>query len=170
VVITDEGSDGVAVTNDMTGIGVNGAVEVHVYGSVIRAIAPLQMPSNSKVVGVNVSNGEAHIHGTGIDVLSTAGNQIIALRASTTGMIHANASSYNLSTGPGDTVARVSDPGHRVHAPYLWETHDTPPSITSVTGYDMAVVAPVGGSPRLVIYDSNCASKWFDTVTQACRP
>ena len=66
-------------------------------------------------------------------------------------------------------ISKDTNPNTHVHAPYLWEEHPTPPNITSVTGADMAVVTD-GAQPHLLIYSSNCTSKWFDTSTNACRP
>ena len=118
---------------------------------------------------------------TGIDVIGSGANPIVALSAITNGEIHGNQTAYNLSTGVGGVIKRVSkDSTGHIHAPYQWETHpDVPfannPGVTfeSVTGYDSAVVTTkVGGTPdhpHTVIYDSSCASKWFDTTINQCR-
>lgn len=147
--------------------------EVHVYGSVIRTRATCPTKSGTFLMSVAVSDtnqpgGEIHMHGTGIDVISEDTNNVMALGATSGGLIHANAVSYNLSTTAG-TVTRIGNAGGHIHAPYLWEAHPTPPAIQSVTGADMAVVTD-GAQPHLVIYSSNCTSKWFDTSTNACRP
>lgn len=150
-----------------------GGGDVHVYGSTIRATTgPGVNASEMGAVAVR-SSGEAHIHGTGIDVLSSAGNHLVVLRASNGGVIHANQASYNLKTGSGGTITRISQDTNaatHVHAPYLWEQHPNPPNIQSVNGADMAVVTSTSdGHPHLVIYDASCASRWFDTVTRSCR-
>jgi hypothetical protein len=147
-----------------------GGAELHVYGSVIRALGTGTAIPLRALTAVSATGGQVHIHGTGVDVIS-ANNvpaNIIALSASTGAMIHANASSYNLSTGTGGTVTRIQNLGGHVHAPYLWNEHPQPPNIVSVTGADTAVVTD-GAQPHLVIYSSACASKWFDTSTNACR-
>lgn len=144
---------------------------IHVYGSVLRALiegpqAASGVPAAS--AGADEAGGEIHIHGTGIDVISNTGKNIVALYAQSNGMIHANASAYNMSTT--GTKTRIVNTGGHVHASYLWEEHAEAPSITSVNGADMAVVTNTSdGQPHLVIYSSSCASKWFDTVTGACR-
>jgi hypothetical protein len=115
-------------------------------------------------------SGKIHIHGTGIDVISQSANNIVALAASNGGTIHANAAAYSLKTGSGGTVTRISNNGGHVHAPYLWEQHANPPAILSENGADMAVVTGTADNhPHLVIYDTSCAGKWFDTSTNACR-
>lgn len=148
--------------------------EVHVYGGVIRAIAGSGITANLVAAQADGA-AKIHIHGTGIDVISSTANNITALSASNGGVIHANQAAYNLSTGTGGTITRIvkdTDPATHVHAPYLWEEHSNPPNITSVNGADMAVVtsATSDGQPHLVIYSSTCASKWYDTVDRACRP
>jgi hypothetical protein len=165
-------SKGPLTFGDVIPLKVSGS-ELHVYGSVIRALgngsgAPSDLYT---VTAVSATGGQAHIHGTGIDVIAVNGAPaaVTALAASNGAMIHANVSSYNLSTGAGGTITRISNNGGHVHAPYLWEEHQTPPDIASVTGSDMAVVTD-GTQPHLLIYSSNCASKWFDTSTNACRP
>ena len=85
------------------------------------------------------------------------------------GTIHANQAAYNLD-GKGGPVARIVNFGGHIHAPYFWEAHDAPPAITSVTGADTAVVTNnTDGRPHIVIYDSTCTSKWYDTATKLCR-
>lgn len=161
------------IGSEITGSGIGGAAliktsrEVHFYGSVIRALNTLSATAVHAHGG-----GEVHLHGTGVDMLSTGAASFIALRATDTSRIHADASAYNLSTGTGGTITRVLDQttsGHGIHAPYLWQGHDNPPSIISVNGADVAVVNDATG-PRFVIYNSACASKWYDVGNNACRP
>ncbi|MEQ1661327.1 MAG: hypothetical protein ABL877_01385 [Thiobacillus sp.] len=145
--------------------------EVHVYGSVIRAISGAGIASSGMVAVTSFDSAEVHIHGTGIDVLSTEANNITALSSSNGGKIHADGAAYNLKTGSGGSITRVNGEGHDVHAPYLWSGHATPPNITSQDGADTAVVtSETGGTPRLVIYSTACSSKWFDVGSNACRP
>lgn len=145
--------------------------EVHVYGSVIRSLSGSGITTSSAVAAVADGTGKVHIHGTGVDVISTDANNISALSASNGGEIHANVSSYNLSTGGSGTVTRISNTGGHVHASYLWQEHSTPPNIISQDGADTAVVtSPTGGTPRFVIYSTACPSKWFDVGSNTCRP
>lgn len=145
--------------------------EVHVYGSVIRALSAAGIASSSMAAVTSSNSAIVHVHGTGIDVISTDPNNITALSATNGGMIHANSSSYSLSTGSGGTVTRINNSGGHVHAPYVWEAHPTPPSIISQDGADTAVVtSATGGTPRFVVYSTACASKWFDVGSNACRP
>lgn len=160
-----------AGNGDFTTIKVANNTEVHVYGSVVRAIVPDASTSTGNLTAVSVeSNGQAHLHGTGIDVLSMEPRSVIALSAASGGTIHANGSSYNLSTSSGPITRIVNNGGH-IHAPYLWEHIPTAP-LVSVTGADMATVASgtSDGHPHLAIYDTSCPSKWFDTADKICRP
>jgi hypothetical protein len=152
---------------DVTAIRAYGTADMHVYGSVIRALVSVTS-GGYPATGAWASGGQIHIHGTGIDVISSVPRDVRALHA-TSGMIHANASSYNMSTTSG-TVTRISNAGGHIHAPYLWEEHPTPPNITSQDGADIAVVTTPGGTPKMVIYSTACASKWFDVGANACNP
>lgn len=158
---------------------VSGNAIVHVYGSVIRANAGSAGVSSANpglfAAQVTSPTASMHIHGTGIDVLSTNATNIAALIASNGGMIHANEAAYNLRTGTGATVTRIINTGGHIHAPYLWEHIPDPttiPNFTSVTGADMTTLAngTSDGHPHFAIYDSSCSSKWFDTVDKACKP
>lgn len=155
--------------------------ENHIYGGVVRVISS-SSTSAAKLIAVHAENkGIVHIHGTGIDAIGTGPNSIVALSSLTEGEIHANETAYNLSTGVGGIISRVSkDSTGHIHAPYLWETHSgvpfaNKPGITfeSVTGYDMSVVTTTSGGipdhPHIVIYDSSCPSKWFDSTINQCR-
>lgn len=137
---------------------------IHVYGSVLRAF--IDGPTVGVVpAALSSKGGIIHIHGTGIDVISNTGQNITALYGGG-GMIHAPAASYFLNTT--GTKTRIA--GGMVMAPYLWEESATPQNIISVNGSDMQVVTNnADGHPHLSVYDSSCASKWFDTVTRACR-
>jgi hypothetical protein len=170
-IVANGNSSGLAggYPGDVTAIRAYGTADMHVYGSVIRALVSTTTGGTPPAAtGASANGGQIHIHGTGIDVISSVPRDIRALHA-TSGMIHANASSYNLSTTSG-TVTRISNAGGHVHAPYLWEEHATPPNITSQDGADIAVVTTPGGTPNMVIYSTACASKWFDVGANACRP
>ncbi|MEQ1592448.1 MAG: hypothetical protein ABL892_08670 [Thiobacillaceae bacterium] len=160
-----------AGNGDFTTIKAANNTEVHVYGSVIRAIAPgaTVAAATQNLTAVSVgSNAQIHIHGTGLDVLSAGG--ATALSADSGGMIHANGSAYNLSS-LGGTVTRIANNGGHIHAPYLWE-HIPSASLISVTGADTTTIATgtSDGHPHPAIYDLTCPSKWFDTVDKACSP
>lgn len=160
--------------------GANRRAENHIYGGVVRVVAT-GTTSAATLVAIHSAGGSSvHVHGTGIDVLGGGANSVIALSAITGGEIHANESSYNLSTVSG-VIKRVSKDGTaHVHAPYQWETHPDVPfagnsavTFESVTGYDSAIVTTTPGGaashPHLVIYDSSCPGKWFDSTLNQCR-
>lgn len=168
--------------NKLSAIQVSGTGEVHVYGSVIRALnngTGVATGTNHSAVSVT-GPGSMHIHGAGIDAISNSASTVVALYAANGGTIHANGASYNMSTGAGGKVTRILNQGGHVHAPYQWEEHPTPPNIVSVTGADMAVQTNcaatgcqmAGTETHLLIYNSNCTGiggPWFDVVTRACR-
>ncbi len=181
--------------------------EAHVYGGVIRTILhPATAVTPPRPTGASpddigdglfavlaANNGSVHIHGTGIDVIgNSSATDIAALMAATGGEIHANGAAYNLSTGAGGKIHRIINTGGHVHAPYLWESHTTPPvnaksttnnpgnTLVSITGADMAVETDcastgcqsTGTETHLLIYNNACTGPggtWFDTVTRACR-
>lgn len=141
--------------------------EVHVYGSVIRAL-PEGNTSATAITSINGS--EVHIHGTGIDVIGTGSNNITALSAGAGSSIHANASSYVMKTGVGGKVTRVkSANGGVVDAEYQWQKSATPPSINTETGADTVVITNTADNhPHMLVSDNTCASKWFDFNTNSC--
>jgi hypothetical protein len=136
-------------------VGADGSVgEIRVYGSVIRALGGGGSANQSLGAAVASEVGEIHIHGTGIDLLATGDASLGGLSASGSGSIHADGASFNMSTGPGGSITRISDQttsGHGIHAPCLWHGHSAPPSILSVDGADVAVVT--GGSRRPAFRD-----------------
>ena len=144
--------------------------EVHLYGSNLRLFSGNGSALQS-MTAISAANGaEVHVHGTGIDVVATKPVNVIAIAAASGGLVHASESAYVLETAAGGNKTRISNNGGHVHAPYLWPGHDTPPSITSQDGSDIAVVTAVGGTPRFVVYSTACTSKWFDVGANACRP
>jgi hypothetical protein len=161
--------DGVVPTGNAIAVAAVGAsAEIHVYGSVLRTLASCTLRSGMSLLAAYAgSGGKIHIHGTGIDVISSVPNNIKALSASSASSIHANTTSYNLST-PSGTVTRVPAGGHNVHAPYFWEGHETPPNIITQDGADMAAVTSPTDPPRLVISSQVCDSKWFDVGANVC--
>jgi len=141
---------------------------IHLYGSVLRAFIDGPTTGNNVPAASAGLGGEIHIHGTGIDVISSTGRDITALYSGEGGTIHAPAAAYNLSTT--GAITRISNNGGNVMAPYLWQEDTAPKNIISSDGADMQVVTSnPDGHPHLSIYDSSCASNWFDTVTGACR-
>jgi hypothetical protein len=163
--------------NGLVALGVSGQAEAHVYGSAIRAISDVTATGNGPIVAVNASNGGiVHIHGTGIDVISSVPNNLVALNAATGGLIHANESSYNLST-PSGTVTRIKKDTNintHVHAPYLWEHIPDPttiPNFTSVTGADTTTEV-VGADINMLVYNSQCTGSggpWYNVALRTCR-
>lgn len=162
--------------------------EVHFLSGAIRTIAaagvtapPFSLNTSSTstasgLASVLAQGGKIFISGTGIDVLNIQPNAAGVLAVNNGGEIHANSAAYNLSTGAGGTVTRILNAGGTVNAAYQWEPHPEVPlkstgaTLLSITGADTAVVTNTTDSrPHLVIYDSTCASKWFDLVTNGCR-
>jgi len=145
----------------------NGNGIVHVYGSVIRAL--IDTPTSGFPAVSTSDNAEVHIHGTGIDLISTTGQNMIAIQAGAGSIVHANETAYNfVTTG---TKTRILNQGGHVHAPYFWQNHPEAPVILSDNGADMSVVTAntSDGQPHMVIYSSACASHWYDTVDRVCR-
>lgn len=175
--ITANGIDSSGMPNVVAGvpgsvwaISAAGSAEMHVYGSVLRALVKVGGYDSNPISAAKVSDqGEIHIHGTGIDVLSEVSRPIEVLHA-VSGMIHANEAAYNLKTGEGATITRIKNMGGHIHAPFMWAPHDMPPNIISVDGSDVAVVtSTASGHPELTVYDSSCPSQWYNLATQSCN-
>lgn len=144
--------------------------EVHLYGSVIRSISEAGTDITKQGAVFARDGGRVHIHGTGIDVISADDNNIIALEAVSESSIHANQASYVMKTGAGGTKTRVLANGGTIRAPYMWEEGVTPPDIISADGSDMVVkTGNADNKPHLLLYSTDCASGWFDVVTNACN-
>ncbi len=160
--------------------------EIHYYGGVLRALAgpgigvPAFGASASFRYGLAAAvaedGGQIHIHGTGIDVLSSDGNPVSSLGVLSGGFIHANGSAYNLATGTGGSVTRVNNQGGHIHAPYLWEHVPDPataPNFASANGADQTTVTSgtSDGHPHMAVYSSTCPSnaRWYDQVDKTCR-
>ena len=162
--------------NGSSFINASGQGEIHVYGSVIRVNASCSTMGGTNLNAVTAnSGGIVHVHGTGIDVISTTSNNIKVLTAGVGGMIHANASSYNLST-PAGTVTRIQNNGGHIHAPYLWEHVPDPttaPNFASQSGADTTTITTgtSDGQPHMAVYSASCPSgtKWYDQVDKVCR-
>lgn len=160
-------------TNDVIRASTN--AEVHVYGSVLRVLAPTDTtgtPSANHFKIVDSADGAVvHIHGTGMDAESALALNITALTASNGGYIHAISDSYHLKTANG-TITRVlnGDGNGNINAPYNWQTMPDAPDIISINGYDTVTVTnTTDGFPHSVVYSSACSSHWYDTATHACR-
>jgi hypothetical protein len=169
-------SKGPITSMDVIPLRVSGA-EAHVYGSVIRALgmgtgAPSELYS---LTAVSATGGKVHIHGTGIDVLAMNGApaNITALSAANGAEIHADVSSYNLSTGTGGTVTRIlkdANPSTHVHAPYQWQHLPSFP-LVSVSGADVTTEM-VGADINMLVYNSQCTGSggpWYNVALRACR-
>lgn len=149
---------------------------IRVYGGALRVLADTGVAAGSDdgaIVAVMAANpaAEIHVHGTGIDMISSVGNNLIAL-GSVAAMIHANGAAYMLKTGAGGTRTRVwslEEYPRRVMAPYLWEPMDKAPSILSQTGQDTVVVTDTpDGKPHTLVYDEGCSIHWHDNNTNNC--
>lgn len=154
--------------------------EIHVYGSVVRLIpdAGTTFPAPGSYSGEGTGlvavvagpGAKVHLHGTGIDVVGNdMPNDVAALVVTAGGMIHASGDGFTLQTPAPGKVYRILNEGGMVMAPYMWEEGATPKNIISADGADMQVITNTAGHPHLVISDNTCPSRWFDTVTQACR-
>lgn len=166
------GSDGGVNGTTYQTLIANNDREIHVYGSNIRALS-----ENGGVNGTGTliaatanSGSQIHIHGTGIDLITNDNKNIVALSATSGGMIHANESAYVMKTA-GGTATRISNNGGSIQAPYLWQEGATPPNVTSANGSDMAVITSTSdGQPHLTISSTSCASGWYDTAANQCVP
>lgn len=162
--------------------------EINFYGGAIRIIAPAGAAATTfdpvqlnggMAAAVALNGAQIHIHGTGIDVISTDGDPIYALIAMNGSEIHADMSAYNLRTGSGGSVTRILNAGNsHIHAPYTWQHIPEPstmPNFTSVNGADTTTFTPSGGHPRVVVYSATCvsttsaATPWWDSVDSVCR-
>lgn len=158
--------------------------EIHLYGCNIRAISNDIVANSPTYVRGTVyagSRGSIHIHGTGIDSISTVGEEIYVLVADNGGFIHANESSYVIDTT--GSVTRIDSNNSIIKAPYVWEPGTTPPSIISENGADMFVetdcdsagicdgVDIVNQRPHQMIYTPSCSvnGPWFDATINKCR-
>ena len=176
-------TNGAAVAADGSGI-------IHLYGSVLRALIDGPISSSSSLSAAAVGplfssdtrvGGEIHIHGTGIDVISETGQDAVVFSAAGNGMIHADASAYNMSTTGNKT--RIKNNGGMVKAPYQWVQNNQPPQVISENGADMFVETncdanachdvDTGTETHLLIYNESCDfsnhGPWFDIVTRKCR-
>jgi len=154
--------------------------EIHIYGSVLRALIDGNAGSMAVVsTGIDGGGGGSiHIHGTGIDAISNTGKNLTVLSAANGGHIHANVSSYFIQT-TGSSTRIVNNGGH-IHAPYQWEhipdpdsDPATPSGFTSVNGADMTTISTgtSDGKPHLIIYSADCPAdtRWYDAVDKVCR-
>lgn len=151
-----------------------GAGIIHVYGSSLRTYVDGSGSAAAALVGSQTkTGGEIHIHGTGIDLISQTGRDVIALQASNGGVIHADITAYNPRTS--GTVTRIANNGGHVHAPYIWQHIPTNiADLVSLDGVDQTVVM-VDGYPHTAIYSAQCKidtnnqAAWYDTVDKVCR-
>jgi hypothetical protein len=144
---------------------------IHVYGSVLRAFVDGAQQTSGVNAAFASDGGEVHVHGTGIDVISNTGANIVALSAITGGKIHADVSAYNMRTsGTITRIAKDANPATDVHAPYQWQHIPTSP-LVSVTGADMTTET-VGTDTNLLVYNSQCTGSggpWYNVVLRTCR-
>lgn len=168
------------VTETDAGLGqslirADGAGEIHVYGGAIRALDF----TSTMTLATAQNGGSIHIHGTGLDMLTSADATARVFYATAGGMIHANTSSYNLKTGSNGSIIRIEQNGGTIHAPYQWQPLADPPAVASVDGADLAVETDcsstscdnTGTRPHLLIYDTACTANgpWYDIAVGQCR-
>lgn len=148
------------------------ASRMHLYGSNIRAEADSTATSGG-ITAFHVRDGaEIHSHGVGIDVVANPGMTATALNVANGGEMHAFESSYFMPVQADVTVRRIVNDGGtgHIHAPFHWAQHAEAPVVTSVTGADTTIVTnTTDGHPHMLIYDTACASSWFDIMTKGCR-
>lgn len=146
--------------------------EIHIYGSSLRAESAdnINLTTGKRLIAVTATTGaDVHIHGTGIDVISKEANDITALVANG-GTIHANQSAYVLKTATGGVKTRLENNGGVIMAPYVWGNHTNTTGITTIHGADISVSTDnTDGQPHMLIYSTNCTSKWFDSTANQCR-
>jgi len=175
--------------------------ETHVYGGVIRTITGpgIVMPTPGPysggagpqgAVGIYVAgaNGEVHVHGAGIDVLSTEPNNIAGIMMEDGGRAHIMDSTFNMSScdntdACGGTLQRIADFGGTVRSVFQWESAAAPPKVSSLDGMDTFVETDcaasgceaAGNETHMLVYNSHCATvgpttdPWFDIITGTCR-
>lgn len=159
---------------------------IHVYGSNVRAFMYGTAFGPTPTIVSAGGSGEIHVHGTGIDLVSTSAVNYNVLNVGDNGRIHANSLAYNLNVPAGATISRIAKSGSgHVHAPYLWEhipdTDGNPSTVdtnfVSANGADQTIVTSgtSDGQPHPAIYSTNCVaqtsgtSAWYDTVDKVCR-
>lgn len=180
---SDDISNGIVSSSkpfEMVALKAGDGAEVHVYGSIIRAITEQGVTSpDPELLSGNIVNGviaitafgsnNIHIHGSAIDVLSTEPNNIAVIAVSNNGNIHANETSYNLITADGGSITRILNNGGVVRAPATWAASQYLPNVISITGQDTAVfTGTADGHPHHISYDATCENKWFDTTSSEC--
>jgi len=92
--------------------------EIHVYGSVIRALTGEGSQTGSMTAVSSTTGSQVHLHGTGIDVIVKDVKNAVALSAGSGSAIHANQSSYFMTTASG-SVTRIVNNGGLVRAPLV---------------------------------------------------
>lgn len=167
---TIAGGADVSVFYIHTGVNSTNMPEVNMYGGNISMILPAGSMFNSVTAVEAVNNAMVHIHGTGIDIIGNEKpNVVTGLEALDGAMIHANGAAYNLSTGAGGQIWRISNSAGDLRAPYVWEPSLTPPNVYTENGADTVVVTgTANGHPHSLVSDNSCAARWYDNTTNAC--
>jgi len=150
--------------------------EIHIYGSVVRVILDAGVSFNAMRAFEVGTNGEVHIHGSGIDVIgNNLDNTVTAMYAHNGGKIHASASSFVMKTGSQGVKQRLSNNNSTIMAPYTWEPQIlNTTNFVSIDGQDMATEVICNGSncsPHNMVYMSSCTTNgpWYDSFTKQCR-
>jgi hypothetical protein len=151
----------------------------------------------AEVYGVSVGGGfffaagygEVEVHGGSVrvDASSEAGVDAVALSVDRDGVGDARArtleTDFAITPGAGGTPIRVTGDG-TIESAFLWAPGADVPiaGLDSKTGMDLyvetdcdatgdcSVTADPPLNPHLMVYRTNCGSKWFDSVTGACKP
>ena len=160
--------------------------EIHVQGSVIRALATTGVayltPGKGSGTGQGImavaagKNADVHIHGTSVEVIgNNKTNDIAALASWEHGKIHANGAAYNLVASCSTAKTPVCGKTQRINkdstsdpvdirAPYLWEPNKTPPVIAgSTTNVPRSILVSLDGSD--VAIETDCAAGGCGTVS-----
>jgi hypothetical protein len=179
----------------LAGIQVAHRAEVRVFGSQVRvSSASVASGSHHEAIGAEVGatttepgngHGTLRFHGGAIEVdaATLTGADAVALSVTRAGTGDASArvleTAYAMRAGPSGEPVRVRGDGE-ILAPYLWPAGSAPPGpgLRSQAGMDLFIETDcdAGGAcsgastPHLMIYSAACPSRWFDSVTAACRP
>ena len=175
--------------------------ETHVYGGVIRVIdsagntysSPAPHPGAAGPRGIvaiyaSGQNADVHVHGAGIDVFSTAPNDIAGIMTENNAHVHVMNSTFNMKScdntaACGGELQRIVNLSGNVRSVFQWESGDTPPKLSSQDGMDTFVetdcsasdCSTTGNEPHMLIYSDQCstagstADPWFDIVTSQCK-
>jgi len=157
--------------------------DVRTFGTAIREVvtAPVSI-GDGELVGVVVSGGHFHSHGSviNVDARGVTNASAVGLSVISAGFAHTPEAAWVLTPDGSGTTTRVRTAnGGVAQSPYVWQSGSAPPVVTSQHGSDLFVETDCNSSdcnghsdPHLMIYSSNCTGSggpWFDVVRQSCR-